>query len=61
MEEAEARKIAEALVKRLDIKVWAVTISQTKGLKWRVCVHWLNGEQPLAIYNARLLQSPILL
>ena len=61
MTEEEARKVANAIVKRVDTKVWAVTISETRGGKWRVVIHWLNGEHPLAIYTARLLQQPVIL
>lgn len=59
MTEEEAQKVAAVMAARLTRNSWAVTVSETRGGKWRVVCSTMTGDNALAIYSARVLKDPV--
>jgi hypothetical protein len=66
MTKQQAEEVAAILQERLHpSKLWSITVDETRKIapdaqtKYRVLIHMAGGREPLAIYSARMLRSPI--
>jgi len=62
MTKQQAEEVAAFIQSRLDgRKIWSITVDETRKLdpeaptRYRVLIYAMSGEQPLAIYSARIL------